>query len=49
VLDRELERLRHVVGVDMVHELGAEARNRYLQAGEEGVPDLWVEISQQRG
>jgi len=45
VLDRELERLRHVVGVDVVQELGAKARNNDLLAGGEGVPDLWVKIS----
>jgi hypothetical protein len=33
VLDRELERLRHVVGVDVVQELGAKARNNDLLAG----------------
>ena len=45
MLDRELERLRHVVGVDVVQELGAKARNNDLLAGGEGVPDLWVKIS----
>jgi hypothetical protein len=33
VLDRELEGLRHVVGVDVVQKLGAQARDSDLLAG----------------
>jgi hypothetical protein len=46
MLDRELEGLRNVVGVNVVHKLGPEAWDGDLPAGRECVPDVRVEISQ---
>jgi hypothetical protein len=46
VLDSELERLCHVVGVNVMHELGAQPWNCDLLTCGKGVPDARIEISQ---